>query len=532
MMSLSYNFKGGLIMRTKGIFAVLFIIVLLSFNALANIPDFKVNQIPANGKDAWHNQTHIVTDRNGNFVVMWLTTSGLKGYTSTYTSDIYFQRYTKEGKALGDNVMVTSGQEGEFQLDPFISMDPDGNFTITWIDCPTPSYKDRKICAQLYKIGGSLNGPKITVNDDDTKTQRLGTASAMGGEKIIVTWSDRRDGDWNNYAQQFKSDGTPLGGNFKVNDDKIAGDRNSASVTATASGDFIFVWAEELDKNWDIYGQRFSSSRIPIGPNFKINDDEEQANQLHPAISSDTNGNFLVAWTDNRILTDVFAQRYSNSGAPLGANFKVNDDNEFEPPQFAPSVSMNEIGDFVIFWQDGRNDRFNIYGQCYLNNGTPAGNNFLVPNTNESGQWDPDVKLVGKQIYSTWKDDRMDTSEDYDYLNSDLDIWANVLEWDQLTGINSNDNVKAPSTIELAQNYPNPFNPSTVIQYSLQEFDDVVLEVYDIHGKEIQILVDEFQKAGTYTVRFFAKNLASGIYIYKLSVGSNLIQTKRMVLLR
>jgi hypothetical protein len=91
--------------------------------------------------------------------------------------------------------------------------------------------------------------------------------------------------------------------------------------------------------------------------------------------------------------------------------------------------------------------------------------------------------------------------------------------------------VTSPSTFSLEQNYPNPFNPSTMISYQLPISGDVTLKVYDVLGNEVETLVDEYKPAGNYKVEFNAANLPSGIYFYKLQVGS-LVETKKMLLLK
>jgi hypothetical protein len=83
---------------------------------------------------------------------------------------------------------------------------------------------------------------------------------------------------------------------------------------------------------------------------------------------------------------------------------------------------------------------------------------------------------------------------------------------------------------ELQQNYPNPFNPLTTIFYSIPGDDLVKIKIYDLLGKEIAILVNEFQKAGIYSVNFNARELASGFYFCTLKAG-NLIATRRMLLI-
>jgi len=85
------------------------------------------------------------------------------------------------------------------------------------------------------------------------------------------------------------------------------------------------------------------------------------------------------------------------------------------------------------------------------------------------------------------------------------------------------------NSYELKQNYPNPFNPSTKISYGIQEAGFVNLKVYNILGSEVATLVNEHKAAGNYEVSFGKNELASGVYIYRLTVN-NFIQTRKMIL--
>ena len=86
------------------------------------------------------------------------------------------------------------------------------------------------------------------------------------------------------------------------------------------------------------------------------------------------------------------------------------------------------------------------------------------------------------------------------------------------------------NTFILYQNYPNPFNPSTKIRFVISDGGFVNLKVFDIIGNEIVTLVSEEKSAGYYDVVFNAAGLSSGIYFYKLQVGS-FIETKKMILI-
>lgn len=88
-----------------------------------------------------------------------------------------------------------------------------------------------------------------------------------------------------------------------------------------------------------------------------------------------------------------------------------------------------------------------------------------------------------------------------------------------------------PNEFTLYQNYPNPFNPTTVISYQLPVSSNVSIKVYDLLGREVSTLVEEYKQAGKYQINFNADGLSSGVYYYQLKTG-NFIQTKKLIFLR
>ncbi len=88
-----------------------------------------------------------------------------------------------------------------------------------------------------------------------------------------------------------------------------------------------------------------------------------------------------------------------------------------------------------------------------------------------------------------------------------------------------------PSVYSLSQNYPNPFNPTTNIKFQVKSSGFVKLVVFDILGKEVANLVNEKLSSGTYEAAFDGSNMASGIYLYRLTTG-NFVDTKRMILIK
>jgi hypothetical protein len=92
-------------------------------------------------------------------------------------------------------------------------------------------------------------------------------------------------------------------------------------------------------------------------------------------------------------------------------------------------------------------------------------------------------------------------------------------------------NIAAPADFYVSQNYPNPSNPGSSIDYQLPENGRVTVKLYDVTGRELQVLVDEIKEAGYYSLEFDGTNLATGIYYYRIqAVGFS--ETKKMVLIK
>ncbi|HAE88139.1 TPA: hypothetical protein DCG86_08980 [Candidatus Marinimicrobia bacterium] len=101
-----------------------------------------------------------------------------------------------------------------------------------------------------------------------------------------------------------------------------------------------------------------------------------------------------------------------------------------------------------------------------------------------------------------------------------------------LTGrVTSVPGARIPENYVLEQNYPNPFNPTTTIEYTVPAAGNVRITVYDIQGHEKVRLINSHHEPGKYTVPFDAGNLASGVYLYRLTAGP-VVQTKKMMFIK
>jgi len=157
---------------------------------------------------------------------------------------------------------------------------------------------------------------------------------------------------------------------------------------------------------------------------------------------------------------------------------------------------------------------------------------------------------VGWQLLATTTANTYeDLSESYQNLSYSHPIWYRIVAVDTQTKYSlpsnevetivegafleksTSEEIVAVLKYAIAQNYPNPFNPSTNITFQIPTGGNVSLKVYDVLGKEVAVLIDEYKDAGRYSVNFNGSNLASGIYLYKLQAG-NFTSTKKLVLMK
>ena len=138
--------------------------------------------------------------------------------------------------------------------------------------------------------------------------------------------------------------------------------------------------------------------------------------------------------------------------------------------------------------------------------------------------------LLNKECLLTQIRDTLDNN--YSKFNNMIDRKLSILN---IINKSSNNNItksnSVPEKYSLSQNYPNPFNPVTNIKYQIPADGYVSLKIYDITGREIANLVNEYKKAGYYTVSFNGINFASGVYFYRIQAG-DFSQVKKMVLIK
>ncbi len=202
---------------------------------------------------------------------------------------------------------------------------------------------------------------------------------------------------------------------------------------------------------------------------------------------------------------------------------------------FTANAKVYKTTNYGVSWTNISSNLPNIPVNCIVVNPSDVNNIFIgtdlgvFSTANSGGTWVQDNSGLANVSVS-----------DLDYRSSDNKLFAathgrGMFSTTLVTSVREIA-ITTPDKFEVTQNYPNPFNPSTKFRYTLPEGRNVKVVVYDLNGRRVAELVNNYQNAGSYEVTWNGKNdsgiqVASGTYIYSIQAG-NFTQTKKMVLLK
>jgi hypothetical protein len=304
---------------------------------------------------------------------------------------------------------------GSNQSYPAIAMDNAGNFVVVWLD---ERNGGMDIYGQRFDHWGNPLGENFKVNDMKKEGKYIGYnfGVAMGANgDFVVVWQDNRNNNYDIYAQKYDFTGSPIGSNFKVNDDPGFSSQTSPAVTMNPSGEFVAVWLDNKDRDFSIYGQRYLSSGEAMGSNFKITSFQMSKIDLFPPdVAIDPKGDFVVTWSavvydpeTSKDYHEIHAIRVNAKNEILSSEFKVNDSDSTAVP-FNPDVAVDAPGNFVITWMEKRTESQDVYAQRYNFKGEALGCNFRVDEvTGRFFKASPKVAMtLSKKFIISWLDSR------------------------------------------------------------------------------------------------------------------------------
>jgi len=262
-----------------------------------------------------------------------------------------------------------------------------------------------------------------------------------------------------------------------------------------------------------------------------------------PRIAADTSGGATNGWvyvvTAQKDLApagtdpDIILNKSTDGGQTWSSGIRVNQDPLNNGAiQFFPAIHIDEFGGINVIFYDDRNTTSDSTG-TFLARSEDGGNNWRefeisdhnfkpIPNGGLGVGYmgdNIDITSSNGKLWPVWMDNSTGIYQ----------IWTVPIELSSVGVDEQDDNFI--NSFRIEQNYPNPFNPVTNIKYRIAEYGYVIMKVYDVLGKEVATLVNEEKPVGKYEVVFSGDGLPSGIYYYRLTVGS-FTETRKMILLK
>lgn len=314
------------------------------------------------------NQSHpdVAINSTGDYVVAWMSNS------PSDDSDgfgIRHQRAKTNGNVIVQNLKTNSTDAGQ-QRFPKVALAANGVYAIVWESAGDIKWR-------RYNNTGTATGPEVTVNTTQDSIQGYPDIAMDNAGNVVIVWQSLgQDSDgYGIYAQRYGTDTSKVGTEFKVHTDSI-GHQIEPKVSMSTSGDFVVTWSSfgTDGDGYGVYAQQFLSDGTPSGSQFRVNETTSNF-QMHPDVDHSPGGTFVItyaSWGHDADQAAVLARLYRIDGTSAGSTVQVNtNEQDF---QTLPGVSFGQDeNDLLFIWQDGENgssttqegDEFGIYLQEY-----------------------------------------------------------------------------------------------------------------------------------------------------------------------
>lgn len=356
-------------------------------NGLDN--EFLVNQLTAGRQRS----PDVAMDDEGDFVVVWESESSPGNDQSGYS--IQARLYGTNGVPIGDQFQVNSYIDSH-QTKPSVAMDREGNFVVVWVSDGSPSNdtSSTSIQGQRYDKNGIAQGGQFQVNQFVMRQQDFPEVAMNDQGNFVVVWDwmhvflleSEKGGDTDFRSVQglrFNALGEAIGGEFQVNT-TTTGNQQLPAVALNIVDNFVVSWLSDAVSFNGVGGQRYDAAGDLMGEEFQVNN-SPATHIVRPMVAMDDDSSFVVVWAEGSSGSDpdggIQGQRYNAAGQPQGSQFQVN--SYISDQQSLPSLAMDENGNFLVTWSSlgsagSDQDGSSIQGQAYAADGSVVGSEFQV----------------------------------------------------------------------------------------------------------------------------------------------------------
>jgi len=458
------------------------------------VPDFRVNDDLTNTLQF---QANMGCDSSGNFVVVWSDRRGGN------RSDIYCQRFDSNAIRYGNNFKANINPDSSFL--PTVAVASDGSFGLCWVEILKDEYRQKLM---LFNSSSVPITAEIVLNESPSWYYSGPIITVNRYKEYTITWLQDRG----IMFQRIDSNGNRIGQNVRIITDTTLRYAENPKICTIGDGGFVITWEAVHYPQIgfpDVYFQRFDRYSNRLGTNTKVNDDNlPEADQLFPQIDGNSEGKFVIAWSDSRLgESEPYYQRFDSAGLPIGPNYPVCAVVTFN--RGLGAVMMREDGQFLIggseFWPP-----YAPYFQKFSSTGWRINDPYKVTTQSPTAvKYANSFKYFNDRLICLWDDTR----------NGEFDVYCNMLSYSNPDTTVSIHQVSSllPDRFTLEQNYPNPFNSSTIFKFHIKYSGIYSLKVYNSLGQVVSQIFNKKFAPGTYKFTYTPDELASGVYFYELS---------------
>ena len=330
-------------------------------------------------------QKQVAVALDGSYVVVWTS-----DHASSGNSEIYARRFNADGSAATVEIQVNSATGGT-QDNPAVACDANGNFVVTWQSADADG---AGIFGRRFSANGTPLAGQFQVNNTTAGEQRQGAIAMADDGRFVIGWSSEsgQDGSGSGaYVRRYNAAGTAQGNEFRVNS-ITNGDQYLDSLAITSSGGFIVVGASDtMDGSGSgVYYRRYDSSGAAIDANQVQVNTTTANDQGFVSVATAPDDRFTVTWSStgqDGSGEGIYAQRYNADGSKLGSEFRVNSTTAGD--QRYSTVAMDMDGRIVVTWDSYDQDAAGttgVYRREFNWDGSSNGSETRVNGTTSGNQ--------------------------------------------------------------------------------------------------------------------------------------------------